>query len=124
MDKLLIRGGHQLLGTVDVAGAKNAALPELCAALLTEEPVEEAGLTGIREAHESDAGTGTEQVSFVRGIEKTLAMLACPGEAIEEGCGCVRMDVLVGEVQVGLHVGEDMHEIIAEWIDLPREAAG
>ena len=40
MDKLLIRGGHQLLGTVDVAGAKNAALPELCAALLTEQPVE------------------------------------------------------------------------------------
>jgi UDP-N-acetylglucosamine 1-carboxyvinyltransferase len=39
MDKLLIRGGHQLLGTVEVAGAKNAALPELCAALLTAEPV-------------------------------------------------------------------------------------
>ena len=39
MDKLLIRGGNQLLGTVDVAGAKNAALPELCAALLTAEPV-------------------------------------------------------------------------------------
>jgi UDP-N-acetylglucosamine 1-carboxyvinyltransferase len=40
MDKLLIRGGHSLQGTVDVAGAKNAALPELCAALLTEQPVE------------------------------------------------------------------------------------
>jgi len=39
MDKLLIHGGNQLLGTVDVAGAKNAALPELCAALLTAEPV-------------------------------------------------------------------------------------
>ncbi len=51
--------------------------------ILTEEQVEEAGLTGIREAHESDAGTGTEQVSFMRGIEKALAMLACPFEAIE-----------------------------------------
>ena len=40
MDKLLIRGGNQLLGTVEVAGAKNAALPELCAALLTAETVE------------------------------------------------------------------------------------
>ncbi len=40
MDKLLIRGGQQLLGTVDVAGAKNAALPELCAALLSDQPVE------------------------------------------------------------------------------------
>jgi len=39
MDKLLIRGGRQLQGTVDVAGAKNAALPELCAALLTDQPV-------------------------------------------------------------------------------------
>ena len=39
MDKLLIRGGQQLLGTVDIAGAKNAALPELCAALLSAEPV-------------------------------------------------------------------------------------
>jgi len=40
MDKLLIRGGRQLQGSVEVAGAKNAALPELCAALLTDQPVE------------------------------------------------------------------------------------
>ncbi|MEN9888774.1 MAG: UDP-N-acetylglucosamine 1-carboxyvinyltransferase [Pseudomonadota bacterium] len=40
MDKLLIRGGRTLQGTVEVAGAKNAALPELCAALLTDQPVE------------------------------------------------------------------------------------
>ena len=39
MDKLKIRGGHRLLGTLDVSGAKNAALPELCAALLSAEPV-------------------------------------------------------------------------------------
>ena len=39
MDKLLIRGGRRLHGEVQVAGAKNAALPELCAALLTAEPV-------------------------------------------------------------------------------------
>lgn len=39
MDKLLIRGGRQLAGTVTISGAKNAALPELCAALLTDEPV-------------------------------------------------------------------------------------
>jgi len=35
MDKLLIRGGQALQGEVAIAGAKNAALPELCAALLT-----------------------------------------------------------------------------------------
>lgn len=39
MDKLLIRGGRRLSGTVTISGAKNAALPELCAALLTAEPV-------------------------------------------------------------------------------------
>ena len=39
MDKLLIRGGRRLHGEVTVSGAKNAALPELCAALLTAEPV-------------------------------------------------------------------------------------
>jgi UDP-N-acetylglucosamine 1-carboxyvinyltransferase len=39
MDKLLIRGGRSLAGTVDISGAKNAALPELCAALLTADTV-------------------------------------------------------------------------------------
>ncbi len=39
MDKLLIRGGRQLHGEVRISGAKNAALPELCAALLTSDPV-------------------------------------------------------------------------------------
>ena len=39
MDKLLIRGGRTLQGEVLVSGAKNAALPELCAALLTADPV-------------------------------------------------------------------------------------
>ena len=39
MDKLLIRGGRSLHGEVIISGAKNAALPELCAALLTAEPV-------------------------------------------------------------------------------------
>ena len=39
MDKLLVRGGRTLHGEVLISGAKNAALPELCAALLTAEPV-------------------------------------------------------------------------------------
>src|SRR5690606_15197901 len=39
MDKLLIRGGHPLHGEVAISGAKNAALPDLCAALLSAEPV-------------------------------------------------------------------------------------
>ena len=39
MDKLLIEGGSRLTGEVAISGAKNAALPILCAALLTREPV-------------------------------------------------------------------------------------
>ena len=39
MDKLLIRGGRRLEGEVTISGAKNAALPEMCAAILTAEPV-------------------------------------------------------------------------------------
>jgi len=39
MDKLRIRGGRPLHGEVLISGAKNAALPEMCATLLTDEPV-------------------------------------------------------------------------------------
>ena len=39
MDKLLIRGGRSLQGEVTISGAKNAALPQMCAALLTADPV-------------------------------------------------------------------------------------
>ena len=39
MDKLRIRGGRPLEGEVRVSGAKNAALPIMCAALLTAEPL-------------------------------------------------------------------------------------
>ncbi len=35
MDQLLIKGGNPLRGEVQISGAKNATLPELCASLLT-----------------------------------------------------------------------------------------
>lgn len=40
MDKLAIQGGTVLSGEVTISGAKNAALPILCAALLSAEPLE------------------------------------------------------------------------------------
>jgi UDP-N-acetylglucosamine 1-carboxyvinyltransferase len=40
MDKLLIEGGNRLHGEIAVSGAKNAALPILCAGLLSAEPVQ------------------------------------------------------------------------------------
>ena len=39
MQKLKIRGGKPLRGTVRISGAKNAALPILCAAILSAEPL-------------------------------------------------------------------------------------
>ncbi len=39
MDKLVIQGGARLHGVVTISGAKNAALPILCAALLAETPL-------------------------------------------------------------------------------------
>ncbi len=39
MDKLLITGGRQLHGEVSISGAKNAALPILCAGLLTADTI-------------------------------------------------------------------------------------
>jgi UDP-N-acetylglucosamine 1-carboxyvinyltransferase len=39
VDRLRIRGGRPLEGEVTVSGAKNAALPIMCAALLSDEPL-------------------------------------------------------------------------------------
>jgi UDP-N-acetylglucosamine 1-carboxyvinyltransferase len=39
VDKLLIQGGTALSGDVSISGAKNAALPILCASLLSAEPL-------------------------------------------------------------------------------------
>jgi UDP-N-acetylglucosamine 1-carboxyvinyltransferase len=52
MDKLVVTGGARLSGEVAISGAKNAALPILCAALLTREPLE---LTNVPDLN--DIGT-------------------------------------------------------------------
>lgn len=39
MEKLAIQGGNTLKGEITITGAKNAALPILCAALLSSEPI-------------------------------------------------------------------------------------
>ena len=39
MDRILIRGGNVLRGNIHISGAKNAALPLMIAALLTDEPL-------------------------------------------------------------------------------------
>src|SRR6186713_702882 len=69
MDKLIIRGGRRLEGEVAISGAKNAALPELCAALLTEEPVT---LVNVPQLHD---------VSTALKLLRNLGVVAEPSEA-------------------------------------------
>jgi UDP-N-acetylglucosamine 1-carboxyvinyltransferase len=49
LDKLVISGGTPLYGEVRVSGAKNAALPILCASLLTEEPLVLTNVPNLRD---------------------------------------------------------------------------
>jgi UDP-N-acetylglucosamine 1-carboxyvinyltransferase len=69
MDKFVVRGGNPLLGTIRVSGAKNAALPCMAAALLTDEPVI------------------LENIPHVRDIETTRKLLATMGAEVELGYG-------------------------------------
>jgi UDP-N-acetylglucosamine 1-carboxyvinyltransferase len=69
MDKLVIRGGNPLHGSVHISGAKNAALPAMAAALLTEDPVI------------------LENIPQVRDIETERKLLAAMGAEVELGYG-------------------------------------
>src|SRR3954447_19845621 len=69
MDKFVIRGGNPLIGTVRVSGAKNAALPAMAAALLTEEPVV------------------FENIPDVRDIQTERKLLESMGAEVELGYG-------------------------------------
>jgi UDP-N-acetylglucosamine 1-carboxyvinyltransferase len=66
MDKLVIQGGARLSGEIRVSGAKNAALPLMCAALLTEEE-----LTLSNVPHLRDVSTMVRLLSQM-GVEVSL----------------------------------------------------
>ena len=74
MDKLLIEGGIALKGEVTISGAKNAALPLLCTALLTKEPVTFTNVPDL-----NDVGT-------------MLKLLAQMGVAVERQGDTVTLD--------------------------------
>ena len=69
MDKFVVRGGNPLLGTVKISGAKNAALPAMAAALLTDEQVV------------------LENIPQVRDIETERKLLSAMGAEVELGYG-------------------------------------
>ena len=49
MEKIRIVGGRPLEGTVRISGAKNASLPALCAALLTDQPLVLSNVPEVRD---------------------------------------------------------------------------
>jgi UDP-N-acetylglucosamine 1-carboxyvinyltransferase len=49
VDKIRVVGGRPLEGTLRISGAKNASLPELCAALLTDQPVQLRNVPEVRD---------------------------------------------------------------------------
>src|SRR3954453_5700278 len=69
MVKFVIRGGNPLLGTVRISGAKNAALPAMAAAILTDEPVI------------------LENIPDVRDIQTERKLLVSLGAEVELGYG-------------------------------------
>jgi len=69
MDKLVIRGGNPLLGTVRISGAKNSALPCMAAAILTEDEIV------------------LENIPQVRDIETERRLLVSMGGEVELGYG-------------------------------------
>lgn len=75
MQKLALRGGAPLHGEVRISGAKNAALPIMCAGLLTAEPLH---LTNLPDLH--DVGT-------MRKLLQQMGMAAdtAPGEITFRG---------------------------------------
>jgi UDP-N-acetylglucosamine 1-carboxyvinyltransferase len=69
MDKFIVRGGNRLNGTITISGAKNAALPAMAAAILTDEPVI------------------LENIPQVRDIQTERNLLAAMGAEVELGFG-------------------------------------
>ncbi len=81
MDKLRIRGGRRLAGEIVISGAKNAALPELCAALLTADRVQLQNVPRLQ-----DVATMTR-------LLKTMGVVAEPGVDGEATMTLVASDV-------------------------------
>ncbi|MBX3184054.1 MAG: UDP-N-acetylglucosamine 1-carboxyvinyltransferase [Polyangiaceae bacterium] len=81
MDAIQIRGGRPLRGTIRVSGAKNAALPILCATLL------------------SDGASRLRNVPALRDIETTSALLRFLGRDVQVAAPEVEVAVATGEAR-------------------------
>jgi UDP-N-acetylglucosamine 1-carboxyvinyltransferase len=80
MDKLLITGGKRLSGEIPISGAKNAALPILCAGLLSADTVQ---LSNV--PHLQDVNTMLKLLRQMGlGIEQDGERIALNGAAIDK----------------------------------------
>jgi len=76
MDKLLITGGRPLEGEVRVSGAKNAALPIMCAALLTAKPLVLTNVPSLADVSTAASLLGQMGVSVERGDDGRMTLQA------------------------------------------------
>jgi UDP-N-acetylglucosamine 1-carboxyvinyltransferase len=80
MDKLLITGGNRLSGEIKISGAKNAALPILCAGLLTPDTLQ---LSNV--PHLQDVNTMLKLLRQMGlGIEQNNDRIALNGSAVDK----------------------------------------
>lgn len=70
MDKLIIQGGKRLQGEVTISGAKNAALPILCASLLAETPLHLSSVAALKDIDTTIKLLGMMGVNITRGEGK------------------------------------------------------
>lgn len=72
MDRLRIIGGHKLQGAVTIAGAKNAALPQIAAALLSHHPVELTNLPQVSDVENMLGVIGLHGAEVTRSSHSTV----------------------------------------------------
>jgi UDP-N-acetylglucosamine 1-carboxyvinyltransferase len=90
MDRLLIRGGRALNGTVEIGGAKNAALPALAAALLSDKPVTLENVPAVADVDTMATVLGHYNVSVTHGSGHGLVVDAGAARSAEAPYDIVR----------------------------------
>jgi UDP-N-acetylglucosamine 1-carboxyvinyltransferase len=74
MDRLVIRGGKRIEGSVQIRGAKNAALPQIAAALLSPAPLELFNVPEVTDVETMLALMGEFGVTATRGPGRLLVL--------------------------------------------------
>jgi UDP-N-acetylglucosamine 1-carboxyvinyltransferase len=97
LDKLLITGGNRLHGEVTVSGAKNAALPILCASLLAETPLHLSSVAALVDIDTTIKLLDTMGVKISRNADKVTldASEVASFEATYEMVKTMRASILV-----------------------------